>query len=78
MSGSFKLLYLQTRRKSIATLSPSLTFQPLLVDESSNSRTGGNKGSFSEQPNPGRAKRRRSNDIIHICNTPGGECGARH
>ena len=50
MCGSFKPLYLQTRRKGVATLSPSLTHRSLRVDGRGNGWTGINKGSFSEQP----------------------------
>ena len=73
MRGSFKQLYLHTRRKSIATLSAPLTHRSLRVDRCSNSWIGRNKGSFNKQPNPSRTKRQRTNAIIHICNTPGGE-----
>ena len=47
------------------------------MDGCGNGRTGRNKGSLSEQPNPVRAERRRTDVIIHLCNTPGGERGAR-
>ena len=76
MCGSFKSLYLQTRRKGIATLSPSPTHRSLRVDERDNSRIGTNKGSSSKQPNPGHAKCRRTHVIIHIRNTLGCERGA--
>ena len=32
----------------------------------------------SKQPNPSRAKCQRTNVIIHMCNTPGGERSTRH
>ena len=35
------------------------------MDECDNSRTGRNKGSFSEQPNPDRAEHRQTYAIIH-------------
>ena len=77
MHGSFKPLYLQTRRKSIVTLSTSPMHLSLRVDRCSNGRIGRNIGSFSKQPNPSRAKRQQTNVIIHICNKPGGERSTR-
>ena len=47
------------------------------MDGCGNGRTGRNKGSFSEQPNPGRTECRQTHVIVHIGNTPGRECGAR-
>ena len=49
----------------------------LRVDGHDNDRTRGNKGSFSEQPNPGCAERWRTHVVIHSRNTPSCECGAR-
>ena len=50
MRGSFKPLYLQTRRKSIATLSPSLTYRPLRVDGSGNDRLKEIKALLASNP----------------------------
>ena len=58
--------FIQTRRKSIATLSPSPTHRPLRVDGCGNGRSGRNKGSFSEQPNPGRAERWRTHVVVKL------------
>ena len=77
MRGSVKPLYLQIRKKGIATVSPSLANQTLRADGPGIGWTGGNTGSFSKQPNPGRAKRWRTHVVIHSCNTPSCECGAR-
>ena len=77
MCDNSKPLYLQTRRKGIATVSPSPTHRTLRVDGRGNSQIGRNKGSSSKQPNPGRAKHQRTHVIIHISHTPSCECGTR-
>ena len=76
MCGSFKPLYLQARRKGIATLSPSPMHRSFRVDGCGKGRTGRNKGSFSEQPNTRCTERQQTHVIIHIGNTPSRECGA--
>ena len=69
MHRSFKPLYLPSRRKGIAPLSPAQAHRTLRVDGCCHGRTRRNKGHIGNKSGPGCAQPGRTNVVIHRSNT---------
>ena len=76
MRGSFKPLYLPSRRKGIAPLSPPQVHQTLRMDGCCHGWTRRNKGHIGNKSGPGRAQLGRTNVIIYCDNTSSCKRGA--
>ena len=77
MCGGSQPLYLPLRRKGFTPLSPPSAHRTLRVDGCRHSRTGRNKSHIGNQPNPGRAKHRRTNVVVHCGKSSSCKRGAR-